>query len=115
MKTIVCEKCGKAFNVSDSVPRVYCSCGDQKRLHTSSTAKKSSALFSDEERKRRTIVLRCKHRGEAIRGLDCGCDGNPQVYLCAIYGECARLRLSRMSEEEKAKLRFCNECDSAEV
>ncbi len=107
-----CPICKREFQLKNVRKRVFCPCGGV--AHNPKHGEQRG-IFTPQERKERKRRTACKHRGEAIRGLECGCDGDPQVYQCAIYDECAILRLSRMSDEEKAKLRFCNECDSAEV
>ena len=105
-----CPICKREFQLKNIRKRVFCPCGG---VAHNPKHNEQRSVFSSEERQLRKRKIKCKHRGETIRGLECGCDGNPQVYQCSIHGECAILKLSRMPEVEKRKLKFCNECSEA--
>lgn len=105
-----CPICNREFQLKNVRKRVFCPCGGVAHNAKYGEPLGVSTASERQARKRR---IACKHRGEVIRGLECGCDGNPQVYQCATYGECAILKLSRMPEMEKLRLKFCSECSEA--
>ena len=76
-----CPKCSRGGFVSP--PKVRCSCGFVCAGECFDANTDPSVTAS-----RQPPDLPCIHRGEAIRKLDCGCEGNSTLYACGINGQC---------------------------
>lgn len=89
LPNLICCKCQR----SHSEPRVWpliCRCGNRiggeyvgpiapPRHHAKSIRHVPRVKPPD---------LPCLHRGDEIRRLDCGCEGNSTLYRCAVRGQC---------------------------
>lgn len=76
-----CPSCGRS-GIIGSADFVRCGCkakyrGEELLPHVQE--------IHDEEMR---IDLPCSHRGEIVDRVDCGCDGNANVYECEIHGQC---------------------------
>ena len=80
MRTFVCPACSLQAIVGDG-PRVRCSCGEWSETSGESVPRLVAARVKPPD-------LPCLHRGESIRKLDCGCEGNSTLYQCGINGQC---------------------------
>lgn len=80
MRTFVCPACGLRAVVGDG-PRVRCSCGQWSETIGEDVPTLVSHPVSAPD-------LPCLHRGQPVRKLECGCEGNTTVYACGVRDQC---------------------------
>jgi len=76
-----CPRCGRSGFVTP--PKVRCSCG-LVCADECFTANTDPSVTSPA----RAPELPCLHRGQPVRKLDCGCEGNATVYVCGVRDQC---------------------------
>ena len=109
LPNLICCKCQR----SHSKPRVWplvCRCGNR----IGGEYAEPVAPPAHHQRSIRHVPrvkppdLPCLHRGEAIRKLDCGCEGNSTLYRCGVNGEC----LIRPLPASTFRGQACDGCDA---
>ena len=101
--TIACEKCGKVWPLVDVWP-IHCTCRNRVGLDRVGENKP----VERKPRAVRPIEFPCRHRGEVLRWLDCGCAGDSRVFACSVFGECAIRKLKPGIGPDAT----CNLCES---
>lgn len=106
-RLVTCIKC----NRSHAEPRVWplvCRCGNRiGGEYVVAKPRPKTGRISQPVRKVAPPDLPCIHRGQSLRKLDCGCEGNSNVYACGIHGECMVRRLKPAAGPDAT----CNICD----
>jgi hypothetical protein len=108
MSNLVCSKCQRSHSKPNVWPLV-CRCGNRigggyvgpikPTKHHPKSAKYVHRAKPPE--------LPCLHRGDVIRKLDCGCEGNSTLYRCDVRGEC----LLRPLPASTFRGATCDACD----
>jgi len=106
---ITCPECNRSYKIKVSVWPLHCACGT--RIY------ESGETITNE-----TTEQTCKHRGEPIGEMDCGCAGNHPVYQCTLFDLPCSIRKLKPGQQygqiggQKIEVDlFCNACESWEA